>query len=178
MASSDLTDLLQAAMAPTEEIVTEEVIVTKEASLDNLVYKLVEFASYNYQLNTQAHLLHLNIEAPFFLAVHKFLKKQYQQHIDDFDVLAELVRSMDFLLPMCQKGLLGAYKGFKNITTYEARPSLTLYIKNLENGGFMGKELVDLAREVGAPDAENEIAEIVGHLFKSAWMLKSTLRNY
>jgi len=38
--------------------------------------------------------------------------------------------------------------------------------------------LVDLAREVGAPDAENEIAEIVGHLFKSAWMLKSTLRNY
>jgi len=58
MASSDLTDLLQAAMAPTEEIVTEEVIVTKEASLDNLVYKLVEFASYNYQLNTQAHLLH------------------------------------------------------------------------------------------------------------------------
>jgi DNA-binding ferritin-like protein (oxidative damage protectant) len=178
MASSDLTDLLQAAMAPTEEIVTEEVIVTKEASLDNLVYKLVEFASYNYQLNTQAHLLHLNIEAPFFLAVHKFLKKQYQQHIDDFDVLAELVRSMDYLLPLCQKGLLCACKNFKNITTYEARPSLTLYIKNLENGGFMGKELIDLAREVGAPDAENEVAEIVGHMFKSAWMLKSTLRNY
>ena len=178
MASSDLTDLLQAAMAPTEEIVTEEVIVTKEASLDNLVYKLVEFASYNYQLNTQAHLLHLNIEAPFFLAVHKFLRKQYQQHIDDFDVLAELVRSMDYLLPLCQKGLLGACKSFKNITTYEARPSLTLYIKNLENGGFMGKELVDLAREVGAPDAENEVAEIVGHMFKAAWMLKSTLLNY
>jgi len=158
--------------------VTEEVIVTKEASLDNLVYKLVEFASYNYQLNTQAHLLHLNIEAPFFLAVHKFLKKQYQQHIDDFDVLAELVRSMDYLLPLCQKGLLCACKNFKNITTYEARPSLTLYIKNLENGGFMGKELIDLAREVGAPDAENEVAEIVGHMFKSAWMLKSTLRNY
>jgi DNA-binding ferritin-like protein len=165
-------------MAPTEEIVTEEVVVTKEASLDNLVYKLVEFASYNYQLNTQAHLLHLNIEAPFFLAVHKFLRKQYQQHIDDFDVLAELVRSMDYLMPLCQKGLLGACKSFKNITTYEARSSLTLYIKNLENGGFMGKELVDLAREVGAPDAENEVAEIVGHMFKAAWMLKSTLRNY
>lgn len=178
MASSDLSQLFEAAMAPTEEIVTEEVIITKEKNVDNLIYKLVEFSSYIYQLNTQAHLLHLNLEAPFFLAVHKFLKKQYEQHIEDFDTLSELVRSMDYLMPMCQKGLLGAYKNFKNVSTYEARPSLTLYIRNLEAGGFMGKEVVDLAREVEAPDVENHAAEIVGHMFKAAWMLKSTLRNY
>jgi len=177
MASSDLTDLLQAAMAPTEEIVTEEVIVTKEASLDNLIYKLVEFASYNYQLNTQAHLLHLNIEAPFFLAVHKFLKKQYQQHIDDFDVLAELVRSMDYLMPLCQKGLLNAYKGFNNVKTYDAIQSLTVYVKNLEQGGQMAKDIINMSRIIDCPDCENELAEIVNHLFKAAWMLKATLRS-
>ena len=42
----------------------------------------------------------------------------------------------------------------------------------------MGKEVVDLAREVEAPDVENHAAEIVGHMLKGAWMLKSTLRNF
>ena len=178
MTSSNLQDLFQAATtAPTEEIVTEEVVLVKEASIDNFIYKLVEFASYNYQLNIQAHMLHLNIEAPFFLAVHKFLKKQYEQHVEDFDTLAELVRSMDYLMPMCQKGLLGACKGFNNVKTYDAIPGLTTYIKNLEDGGYMGKDLVTLAREVECPDGENELAEIVNHMFKSAWMLKATLRN-
>jgi hypothetical protein len=41
----------------------------------------------------------------------------------------------------------------------------------------MGKDLVTLAREVECPDGENELAEIVNHMFKSAWMLKATLRN-
>ena len=178
MTSSNLQDLFQAATsAPTEEIVTEEVVIVKEASIDNFIYKLVEFASYNYQLNIQAHMLHLNIEAPFFLAVHKFLKKQYAQHVEDFDTIAELVRSMDYLLPLCQKGLLGACKNFKNVKTYDAVPSLTTYIKNLEDGGYMAKDLVMMAWEVECPDAENELAEIVNHMFKSAWMLKDTLRN-
>jgi DNA-binding ferritin-like protein len=65
---------------------------------------MVSFGSYLYQLNTQAHLLHLNLEAPYFLAVHKFLKKQYNQHIEDFDTVSEQVRSMDYRMPMCQCG--------------------------------------------------------------------------
>ena len=82
MTSSNLQDLFQAATsAPTEEVVTEEVVIVKEASIDNFIYKLVEFASYNYQLNIQAHMLHLNIEAPFFFFVYKFHKKQYDQHV-------------------------------------------------------------------------------------------------
>jgi DNA-binding ferritin-like protein len=41
----------------------------------------------------------------------------------------------------------------------------------------MAKEVYDLAQKVGAPDVENQLAEIVGNLFKGAWMLKSTLRG-
>lgn len=178
MTSSNLEQIFQAAAsAPTEEVIKEEVIVVKEANVDNLIYKLVELASYLYHLNIQAHLLHLNVESPSFLALHKFLKKQYLQHVEDFDNLAELVRSMDYLLPMCQKGLLGACKGFKTTTTYEAVPSLTLYTKNLEAGGFMAKDVFEIAKEVGAPDIENALADITGHLFKGAWMMKSTLRS-
>lgn len=175
---SSLSDIFQNAIqAPTKEIVKEELIVTKEATPDNLVYQMVSFASYLYQLNTQAHLLHLNIECSNFLAVHKFLKKQYEQHIGDFDTIAELVRSMDYLMPSCQCGLMDAYKKFPSVKTYDAREGLTLYTKNLEAGAMMAKNLTEEAREVGAPDVENFAAEICGNLFKGAWMLKATLRG-
>lgn len=178
MTSSNIEQIFQAAgAAPTEELVTEEVVVVKEANTDNLIYRMVELASYLFHLNIQAHLIHLNYEAPNFLVVHEFLKKQYEQHTQDFDTVSELVRSMDYLMPMCEKGLMGAYKNFKVTKTYEAEPSLILYTKNLEEGGFMAKDVYTLAQEVGAPDVENELAEIVGNLFKGAWMLKSTLRK-
>lgn len=178
MTSSALADIFQAAaVAPKTEVVTEEVIVTKEANVENLIFDMVSFASYLYQLNIQAHLLHLNLECREFLALHDFLKEQYQQHISDFDTMSELVRSMDFLMPMCQCGLFDAYKKFKTTKTYEARESLILYTKNLEQGGMMGKKIVEMARQVDAPDVENHAATILGNLFKGAWMLKSTLRN-
>jgi DNA-binding ferritin-like protein len=178
MTSSAFSNVLQAALqAPREEKIIEEVIVTKETNVDNLIYNMVSFASYLYQLNVQAHLLHLNIEHPLFLSLHDFLKEQYGQHTTDFDTISELVRSMDYLMPMCQSGLLDAYKKFKNVKSYDAKESLIIYLKNLEQGGMMGKTIVDMAKEVGAPDVENFAAEIVNNMFKSAWMLKATLRN-
>ena len=164
-------------LPPTEQVMTEEVIVTKEASTQNLVYSLVEYASFTYQLNTQAHLLHINIESPLFLSLHEFLKTQYEQHLADFDLVSELVRSMDFLLPTCQCGLMDAYKGFNSVKTNEAKEGLVIYTKNLETAGFMAKDVVEAAKEVGAPDVENELAAITGRCFKSAWMMKATLRT-
>lgn len=177
MTSSTLTEVLNSLQAPKTEAVLEEVVVKKEASVDNLIYGLVSYASFTYQLNTQAHLIHINIESPIFLSIHEFLKEQYEQHITDFDTISELVRSMDYLLPTCQCGLMDAYKKFKSVKTYDAKESLTIYLKNLELAGYTAKELVDLAREVGAPDVENELATVVNHCFKSAWMLKATLRT-
>ena len=176
--NSSLTDIFQnASQAPTEEIVKEEIVVTKEATPDNLVYQMVSFSSYLYQLNTQAHLLHLNVECSNFLAIHEFLKAQYEQHIADFDIVADLVRSMDYLMPSCQCGLMDAYKKFPSVKTYDAKEGLTLYTKNLEAGAMMAKDLVDAARETGAPDVENQAADICGRMFKGAWMLKATLRG-
>jgi len=178
MNSSAIPNILQAALeAPKQEKIIEEIVITKETNVDNLIYNMVSFASYNYQLNVQAHLLHLNIEHPLFLSLHKFLKKQYVQHTNDFDTVSELVRSMDYLMPMCQCGLFDAYKKFKSVKSYDAKESLVTYLRNLEQGGMMAKTIVDMAREVGAPDVENFVAEIVNNMFKSAWMLKATLRN-
>jgi DNA-binding ferritin-like protein len=178
MTSSSALDMFAEALeAPKAEVLTEEVIIKKETSVDNLVYATVSFSSYLYQLNTQAHLLHLNVECREFLALHKFLKKQYEQHIADFDLLAEIVRSMDYLLPSCQCGLMDSYKKFKSVKSYDAREGLMIYTKNLEDGGMMAKDLTEQARATGTPDLENAAAGVCGNLFKGAWMLKATLRN-
>ena len=71
---------------------------------------MVELASYLYHLNIQANLLSLNLESPNSLEMSEFLKEQYKRHLCDFNSMAEKVRSMDYLLPMCEKGLMGAFK--------------------------------------------------------------------
>ena len=158
-------------------VVIEEQEVQPKATVDELISQLVAVGSYVNQLYTQSHLIHLNIEGPLFLPIHEFLKTQYEAHITQFDTLAEFVRSMDYLMPMCAKGLQGAYKNFKSVKSYDAREMLTTYTKNLEAGGMMAKDLGTTAKEVQAPDVENYAADLVGQMFKAAWFLKATLRD-
>lgn len=164
--------------APVEGmVVVEEQEMKPVATVDELISQLVAMSSYVNQLYTQSHLIHLNVEGPLFLPIHEFLKTQYDAHITQFDTLAEFVRSMDYLMPMCAKGLQGAYKNFKSVKSYDAREMLTIYTKNLEAGGMMAKDLGATAREVQAPDVENYAADLVGQMFKAAWFLKATLRD-
>lgn len=158
-------------------IIIEEQEAKPVATADELINQLVVMGSYVNQLYLQSHLIHLNIEGPLFLPIHEFLKEQYNAHIEQFDALSEFVRSMDYLMPMCAKGLQGAYKNFKNVKSYDAREMLTVYAKNLEAAGFMAKDVGLIAKEVQAPDIENYLAELVGMMFKSAWFLKATLRD-
>ena len=93
----------------------------KTASKDNVntfVQTLTGLASYIHELQIQSHLIHLNYEASNFLAVHKFLKKQYELHLKEFDDIGEYIRSMDYLLPMCHKGLMDANKKFDHVKSY------------------------------------------------------------
>lgn len=164
--------------APVEGmVIIEEQEVKPVATVEELINQLVAMGSYVNQLYLQSHLIHLNVEGPLFLPIHEFLKTQYDVHITQFDTLAEFVRSMDYLMPMCAKGLQGAYKNFKHVKSYEAREMLTVYAKNLEAGGMMAKDLGTTAKEVQAPDVENYAADLVGQMFKAAWFLKATLRD-
>jgi starvation-inducible DNA-binding protein len=151
--------------------------VKPKATVGDLISQLVALSSYINQLYVQVHLIHLNIEGPNFLALHKFLNKQYEDHIEQFDQLAEFVRSMDYMMPMCGRGLASAYKGFKHVKSYSAEEMLTTYEKNLEACGMMAKDLGTTAGEAEAPDVENYAADLVGAMFKAAWFLKATLRD-
>lgn len=160
-----------------ETIITREPEEIVAPTSEQLSSYLVALASFTHQLYTQSHLIHLNVESPIFLSLHKFLKKEYETHIQQFDSLAEYVRTLDYLMPMCAKGLQQACKGFKHVKSYEMKEMLATYLGNLENAGNTAKELACVAKAAGAPDVENYLAEYVGQCFKSAWFIKATLRE-
>jgi DNA-binding ferritin-like protein len=160
-----------------ETIVTEVPEMVARPTVEELSSQLVGLASYTNQLYTQSHLIHLNIEGPIFLPIHEYLKGQYELHIEQFDALSEFVRTLDFFMPMCARGLQQAYKSFKHVKSYEMRDMLTTYLNNLEKAGMMAKDMQKVAKEVDAPDIENYLAEYVGASFKAAWFLKATLRG-
>ena len=168
--------------APTDsmgspEFVSISQIEVQKPSVEELAKHLITLGSFVNQLYTQAHLIHLNIEGPLFLPLHEFLKEQYEAHVSQFDALAEFVRTLDYLLPMCNRGLAGANKNLKMVKSYEPRSMLLTYLQNLDACGMAAKEVLMVARQVEAPDVENYLADLVGAMFKAAWFLKATLRD-
>jgi len=150
---------------------------SKKEDLGPLIQALLKVLSCMQQLQVQSHLIHFNYESPNFLSVHKQLKKQYELHLDQFDHVGELVRSLDYMTVMCQKGLLGCHKDFKHCKSYNPKEMLCTYISNLEDAGMLAKKLSDVARKAKAPDVEHYAAQLVGEMFESAWLFKAVVRR-
>jgi DNA-binding ferritin-like protein len=146
------------------------------ARVGRLAGQLVRLAALLKELETQAHLVHVNYESANFLEVHAFLKERYEEHLAQFDQVAELVRTLDHFLPMCSCGLAEALPPFQHVCSYEGRGMLLTYFANIESLGYLAKAIEQLAAEVEAPDVANVMAEVVGAAFKTSWMLKAMLR--
>lgn len=142
-----------------------------------LIKHLVMLAALVKELETQSHLIHLNYEGDNFLEIHKFLKERYETHLEQFDTVAEFVRSLDHFLPMCACGLKEQMPPFQNVQSYDGRAMLMTYYVNIESLGYLAKEIEQVAAEVQAPDVQNYMAELTGDAFKTSWFLKATLRG-
>jgi DNA-binding ferritin-like protein len=141
------------------------------------IQQCISLCAYLKELETQSHLIHLNYEGGNFLGVHAFLKDQYETHLEQFDTLAEFVRSMDFYLPKCGCELKDAAPQMQVVTSYKGVDMLGVYYKNLEELGMKAKKLEPIAQKIGAIDIANYMADLVGQAFKAAWFVKSTLRS-
>lgn len=139
--------------------------------------QLIGLASLVKELETQAHLIHVNLEAPYFFGAHAFLKDQYEEHQRQFDRVAELVRTLDTFMPMCRLGLADALPMFHDIESYEARQMLLTYMANLEDCGALVKQIWAMAHETKAIDIGHEMEAISHNCYKAAWQIKATLRK-
>ena len=171
-----MTQFSPTVAAESEPVIAQQMEESGE-TVQGLVEHLIDYASVLHQLYTQAHLIHLNIEGPLFFPLHAFLKEQYEAHITQFDALGEFVRSLDYLVPLCQRCVLQAHKGFKHVKDYDTRNMLTTYLKNIEDAGMQAKTVSKYAEDIEAVDVQNYLADVAGAMFKAAWMLKATLRS-
>lgn len=142
-----------------------------------LVSALIALAGYLKELETQAHLVHLNYEADNFLSVHEFLKDQYEAHLAQFDAVAEYVRAMDHFLPMCSCGLKESVGGFEDCKSYAGRQMLMTYLLNLDGLVDQATAVESMAGEARAIDVQNYMAELADSANKAAWFIKATLRG-
>ena len=150
---------------------------SKKEPVSRLANELIQLSGFAAQLMLQSHLVHLNFEGGNFFGVHDFTKQQYKKHQKQLDRLGELTRSLDFLMPMCSKGLLGSCKKFEHIKAYEGPAMLITYYENLECFGMCAKNVAKLAAKMDAIDIENYCGEIIEDSFTAAWMCKATLRD-
>lgn len=150
---------------------------SKDGDVGSFIQQAIALSAYLKELETQSHLIHLNYEGANFLGVHAFLKEQYESHLEQFDTLAEFIRSMDYLMPMCGCGLKDAAPPLQAVTSYKGNDMLATYYKNLEQGANLCKKLEPIAQKIGAIDIANYMADLVGAMFKAAWFIKATLRN-
>ena len=149
---------------------------SKKEPVGRLANELIQLSGFAAQLMLQSHLVHLNFEGGNFFGVHGFTKKQYKKHQEQLDRLGELTRSLDFLMPMCSKGLLGSCKKFEHIKAYEGPAMLITYYENLECFGMCAKNVAKLAAKMDAFDIENYCGEIIEDCFTAAWQVKACLR--
>jgi DNA-binding ferritin-like protein len=170
-----ITPVAQATPQPQEK--PKAPAKSKNGDVGAFIQQCISLASYLKELQTQSHLIHLNYEGSNFLGVHAFLKDQYEAHLEQFDTLSEFIRSMDYLMPMCAKGLADVGPGIQHVTSYKGTDQLAVYYKNLEELGMKTKKLEPIAAKVGAIDIQNYLAELCGQAFKAAWQIKATLRN-
>ena len=167
----------QPAQQQPEKVSYEPQPKSKKEPVGRLANELITLSSQAAQLMLQSHLVHLNFEGGNFFGVHEFTKGQYKKHQKQLDRLGELTRSLDYLMPMCSKGLMGAYKKFAHVQAYEGPAMLITYYENLEAFGMCAKNVAKLAAKMEAYDIENYCGELIEDCFTAAWMCKATLRN-
>mgnify|MGYP000028608676 CR=1 FL=1 len=157
----------------------KELLPTEESGADvsGMPERLIALSSLVRELETQAHLIHVNLEAPYFFGVHSFLQEQYEEHQKQFDRVAELVRTLDTFMPMCRLGLTDALPCFHDIKSYEARQMLLTYMANLEDCRVFVKQIWSMAHETKAIDIGHECEGIAHNRYKAAWQIKATLRK-
>jgi DNA-binding ferritin-like protein len=144
-------------------------------STQELACALLKLAAWCKRLENQAHLAHVNYVGPDFLSVHSYLKGQYEEHLEQFDQVLELLRSLGYWAPFSDKDLMDLSAEFNCLCGTDGPGLLSTYRGNIEAAGNYTKEVEALATSARSIDAANAMAEISGQMWKAHWFLGATL---
>lgn len=143
----------------------------------SLPYQLVATAAFCKELELQAHLIHLNYTGPDFIPIHNFLKSQYQLHQEEFDTLAEFVRTQGSFFPFTGTELRSALSCFQEAHTADPNAMVGIYAANLGTLADMARTIDQLAAAEHAIDVVDYAATLVHDANKAVWFLSASRPN-
>jgi starvation-inducible DNA-binding protein len=136
---------------------------------------LSKFLADTYTLYLKTHYFHWNVTGPQFRTLHLMFEEQYNELWLATDLIAERIRSLDFVAP-------GTYKEFSKLSAIketdgvpEANDMVKALIDGHETVVRTGRSLIPAADAVDDEVTADLITQRLQVHEKTAWMLRSLL---
>jgi DNA-binding ferritin-like protein len=129
--------------------------------------QLILLSSLLLGLRDQAHLIHISYVGHDFISVHSWLKERYEEHAEQFDAIAELVRIHGAMLPNTVNELRNC------LPQFDGKACLCSYLSNIENLAAAAINLEKKATGEWAIDVSDAMVDLSRSAGKTIWFLKA-----
>lgn len=129
----------------------------------------------NFVAYFRSHVAHVNVIGRNFQSDHALLGGIYEELQDQIDIIAELLRSLDEMMPCCLEDVQAGSQVSTAPMEGDSDSLLTEVQIDLEQLKGCYEELITVASEEGHDEIANYAQDRVLSLAKHIWMLRSTL---
>jgi starvation-inducible DNA-binding protein len=137
--------------------------------------QLTQVFNDNFVAYFRSHVAHVNIVGRNFTSDHKLLGKVYEDLQGQIDEIAELLRSMDAIMPDNLSDVIANSEIQDLPVSGDADQLLTDVMTDLEELKGCHEELMSVATAEGHEEIANYAQDRILALAKYIWMLRSTL---
>lgn len=141
----------------------------------NTIEQLTQVFNDNFAAYYRSHVAHVNIMGRNFASDHKLLQKVYEDLQDQIDRLAELLRTLEALMPCSLQDVVvdthlptSSLEGSSEFLISEVKD-------DLEHLKGCYEELIKVSEDEGHDEIANYAQDRVLALAKHIWMLNATL---
>ena len=140
----------------------------------DLAEQLKKIWSTNFQSYVLSHGYHVNLTGDDFYEYHKLFQKIYEFLQDNIDTQAELIRSIDEIVPFSLKRVTD----LSEVKDVEKVPEIAVMVTDIDAALYTLIDLANDAFDQSQTDKEygvnNYIAGYIQELNKFCWMLKAS----
>lgn len=129
----------------------------------------------NFVAYFRSHVAHVNVTGRNFTSDHKLLGKVYENLQGEIDAIAELLRSLDEMMPDNLQDVLEGSAIIDTPVSGDADQLLMDVMTDLEELKLCHQELMTVATAEGHEEIANYAQDRILALAKYIWMLRSTL---
>ena len=139
------------------------------------VEQLTQVFNDNFVAYFRSHVAHVNLVGRNFHSDHQLLGGVYEELQDQIDIIAELLRSLQALMPDNIDLVIAGSNIMASPIAGSSESLLSDVLADIEDLKGAYEDLIDVATKEGHDEIANYAQDRVLALAKHAWMFRSTL---